>query len=251
MKNKMKYAFIVLLATDISVLMAAPTTQPAPMPVKPTAPATTQPDNAQARDYRNSRESGRSSRRNRDRGNANNSVTAAPAGDPFAVLDTRSIFVKGDQTISANANHTTNFQPVGGLARKPEAALVFNGVTLIDGQANAFIEDLTADRVSTVKVGDAIAGGKVSAITFDTLTYQGNGRTLNVTLGQNLEGNLAISTAMDSTAGAAATTSPTTLPFQPGYIGVGGSSGVITNGMSPEDILARMKAKRQAEMNPK
>ena len=166
---------------------------------------------------------------------------AIPITDQIGALRTRSIFVKGNQTIAAN-DAPGNRSAAGPMVGRPESALVFNGVTFVDDEADAWIEDLSSHVVSTVRPGDPIAGGKVSAITFGDLTYEVKGVSKRVKIGQNLDG-------VDATFGGA-----TAVPAPPPAPGVTSPAvpaptptNVAPSGASTEDILARMKARHAAE----
>lgn len=162
------------------------------------------------------------------------SVTTAPAqahprpmSGEFAVLLSRSIFVKGRQTVagygSSRGGSESVFVVTTQQASSPEKNLVFNGVTLAGGRADALVEDMAAGKVSTVKVGDAIARGWVAAITLDSLDYESGGKMTHVLIGQDLEGM----------AGPPPSSQPTTAP----------------SGGGASDVLERMRLRRQQELN--
>jgi hypothetical protein len=215
----------------------APSTRPSAFPEQPTR--TNQYD--------------RHSRRNRDRGN---SSVAAPTGvgsqsinEAILPLRSRSIFIKGNQAVINNDSAPSSGRSfaTGRLVGRPESALVFNGVTIVNGEADALIEDTSSNRVTTVRPGDPIAGGKVSAITFDDLTYEVGHVGKRVAIGENLDG---VEATFGS--GSASSITPPSAPSTPAS-GVSAStappagaapSGVAPAGASSEDILARMKAAR-------
>jgi hypothetical protein len=172
---------------------AAPAVQP-PAVASPTAkPAAIAPPVADRNDNgngnnnsRRGNSNGRGNRRNR--GENSSSGSGYSGTDPFGVLQERSIFVKGNQNVASDSRTAPVYQPTGPLGGKPESSLVFNGVIVVNSEANALVEDLTTHDVVNVHAGDAIAGGRVSGISFDDLAYSANGRTLHVAIGQNLEG---------------------------------------------------------------
>lgn len=166
--------------------------------------------------------------------------------DPYGVLQTRSIFVKGNQNLIPATQAVRPVEPRQNVFSpvKPNL-LIFNGVTIVDGKPEAFVEDLGSNMVGTVKPGDAVAGGAVVSITFEELTYSAHGQTMHVGLGEDFNGNAAFALAP------AAPTTQALQPTAPGQVvGAGASipAPVATpSGISAEDILARMKAKRAQE----
>jgi hypothetical protein len=235
--------FLIGLIGAASMGAVEPTSQPAGNSVA--AAPTTQPAFTRSTDTDFGRRE-RSSRRGRNRGESSGMLVST---DPYAVLRSRSIFVKGDQTITSDSSPGRSNTDSGGLSGHPGSALVFNGVIMVGDQANAMIEDTGSNQVSLVKAGDPIAAGKVSAITFDDLTYEVNGQEKHVSLGQNMDG------VVPATVAAAA---PTTMPGggSPPTDGSGASAGASGppssgSGASPEEILARMRAKRNQELGIK
>jgi hypothetical protein len=166
-------------------------------------------------------------------------VVATTGPDAYAVLKTRSIFVKGNQSIAEEVRPSTYTR--GGLSDKQANLLVFNGVILVNDEPDALVEDLTTHEVVKVRPGDAIAGGRVSAITFDDLAYELGGTIKHVAIGENLEGAIA---SVNPFAPGGSTTLPTTGPV------TGGSTGTpsigSTNNLSQDDIIARLKARRNS-----
>ena len=167
------------------------------------------------------------------------STTPLPMSAAFAVVQTRSIFVKGEQSLRTDrgGGYGTPSLP---QPYHPQASLVFNGVTVVGDRADAMIEDTNAHKVFTVRVGELLAGGRVLAITFDNLDYMYGGKMTRVAIGQTLEGR-------------AAADLPAVAPTAGGGPPPADSAGTLGNtvGMSPEDILARMKRRRQQEMGGK
>ncbi len=185
--------------------------------------------------------------RNHDR-----SISSGNVADAYAILKTRSIFVKGDQSISQNP-HSSDVPsaPSGPLVGRQEASLVFNGVISVNGEADALVEDLGSHNVVVIRPGDPVAGGKVSSISFDDLAYETKGKTLHVEIGQNLEGTQP----PDGALGDGSSTSPTTLPVNSGSGVTGGGGAVVPAGaageISADDLIAKMKARRLQESGGK
>jgi hypothetical protein len=143
----------------------------------------------------------------------------------YAVLLTRSMFVRGHV---ADRGHEAGQRPPppppAPSLDRAESGLVFNGVTQTAKAIDALVEDTASGHVITVHPGDAIAKGKVGKITFDTLEYLKDGRSIMIELGQTLAGGVVD----------ASTIVTTTEP--------------AGSGASPEDILERLRQKRLAEL---
>ncbi len=207
------------------------------------APSTTQPANTAVRS------TDRRGQRNDRRAADNVPSPTRSVMDQIAPLRTRSIFIKGNQTVTTNDGPSSGRSArTGPLVDRPESSLVFNGVTIVDEEADALIEDLYTHKVNMVRPGDAIAGGKVSEITFSDLIYEAHGVSKHVAIGQNLD---AVDATFTDTAAV-----PTTNPVATGVstpVSPAGTSAPrsMQGNASAEDILARMKAKRQQELGGK
>jgi hypothetical protein len=181
--------------------------------------------------------------------NPNGGPSPVSADDPFAILQQRSIFVKGNQSLVVVPPPPVIIRPPSDNSHRGTRPnlLVFNGVTVVDGKPEAFVEDLQTNAVGTVKIGDGVAGGEVAAISFDDLTYIVDGSVKHVGLGDDFNGNQAFALAPSSTQ----PIGPGESSSAPGQvIGTGASipAPVATqSGLSAQDILARMKAKREQE----
>jgi len=116
---------------------------------------------------------------------------ARPAGrefslpGAFAVLGQRSIFARDGVALAPSGGG-----PTGPGGAQPEAALALRGVALDDKSYVAFIEDTVAHRTMQLKVGDALASGRVKQIGLDSLGYESGGKLTQVRMGQNLLGML-------------------------------------------------------------
>ena len=167
-------------------------------------------------------------------------TTPKPMSRAYAVLEQRSIFVKGYQGIGPPPGPVNPPGPyIPATPPRPEASLVYRGYINDGGQSTALMEDTNAHSAFTVGVGGAVATGHVTDITFDALDYVSRGHTTHVTVGQSLDG-----VAAPAGADAAPTSAPS--PGAPP-----GSSLGNTNGMSPDDLLTRMRKRREAELNKK
>jgi hypothetical protein len=139
-------------------------------------------------------------------------VPAPPAmtGD-FVSLTFHSMFVKGWGVITPPPSR--------------ETVLVLRGCANTDGKLTGFLEDSRTNQRVLVHEGDAVAGGRIVAITLDYVEYQSpSGRRYHVSVGQNLIGNQVF--------GANAGTLPTVNPGVPNI-----------------DTIRKLAADRQAEMN--
>jgi hypothetical protein len=217
------------------------TTGPATLPTSaPTTLATTGPATGPTTGFARPRFDARDSRFSRSAPPAPVArVVPIPKPLPvdYAVLNSRSFFVHGriiePPTIDDNGEDPTRGRPPGPSRSRPEKNLLFNGSTRADGDWMALIEDTAAAKIIKVNVGDKLAQGTVSAITLTTLDYDAAGKTVRISLGQNLDGEaIAGSTTRPSEAG------PTSGPSAPG-------------GSGPLDILERMRQKRAAELGGK
>ena len=182
-------------------------------------------------------------------------TTPKPMSSKFDVVRSRSIFVRGYQGIGRNPDRPTDRPFSQPTPSRPEESLVLRGVTIEGDEADALVEDTSANKVLTVGVGGAIATGKVTAISFDSLDYQARGHTTHVGLGQTLDGTAAAPTTAPAAAvtfttgnpgGAAPPANGTAAPVAPPPPSIG-----KTAGLSADDLLARMKKRREEEMNKK
>jgi len=112
----------------------------------------------------------------------------------YRVLLSRSVFAaNGKPDIEANAS---------AAVPTPESLLALKGVVQDDQQFTAFVEDMPQKRVMQLKVGDAVARGRIVAITLHELQYESSGRRTRVAIGQALSGAFGPTTApsVDATA---------------------------------------------------
>ena len=160
----------------------------------------------------------------------------------FSVLTRRSFFVKGQQRVHdgpvyVGAPSTTSaVATTEDTSSSPEHRIVFNGVTDADDELVAFLEDTSAGKISIVKVGDAIANGRITNITLDILEYQANGKTVEVQIGHNLEGQI----------GPPPTIEPS-LATTPGP-GEPATTAPSASGGSADDVAERMRKRRLQEL---
>ena len=170
-------------------------------------------------------------------------LTPKPMSSVYGAVRYRSIFVRGNQSIGETERppvRTGNAGPV--VPPRPEASLVFRGALGVNGRPSALIEDADAHKVYTVQPSGPIARGRVTNITLDDLDYTSGGRVTHVRLGQTLDGTDAAAGADAPPTAAATPGGPTTDPA--------GTLGNTTN-LSPQDILERMRKRRQQESGGK
>ena len=98
----------------------------------------------------------------------------------YRVLLSRSVFAANGKA-EAEANAVAP-------APTPESLLALKGVVQDDQRFTAFVESLPQKRVIQLKVGDAIARGRIVAITLHELQYESAGRRTRVAIGQALSG---------------------------------------------------------------
>ncbi len=157
----------------------------------------------------------------------------------YAILNTRSIFMKG-RVPSPVVPAVTTTQPIITPTVRPEHKIVFIGATETDGSVSAMFEDTAAGKIITAKLNDAIASGKVTEITLDSVTYTADGKPVKILVGQALDGSepppiTARATITDNGNGPP-TTGPTAAP----------SGNSDTNDAANADILERMRARRRS-----
>jgi hypothetical protein len=189
----------------------------------------------------------------------------------YAIFNSRSLFMKGrvrsqgdrePQRASSNSGPSAYTSDFG---KAPADVLVFDGVTfaldpnISSGQALAFVENMVTTKVITAQIGDTLAGGKVTAITLDELDVNFNGRVSRIEIGHNLNGGVPDQPVYSSSP--APTTGPSRAVAGGGPGGGDGGSvpgggpavapppGSTETGASEDDILAKMRKRREAELN--
>ena len=134
----------------------------------------------------------------------------APMDPSFTVLLERSMFSKDGRSRTAAPPPSTAPAAPPVRVLSPEQSNVFRGVLCPDEEYVAFIQNVQTDQVSVLKAGDEIAGGRIVAITLDTLNYASGGKVLEIRLGQNLAGETAAAGTTASTSTTAAATGTST-----------------------------------------
>jgi hypothetical protein len=175
--------------------------------------------------------------------------TPPPMSGDFHILLERSLFYHGhfvptDPTHPSASAGPAQPSPVEDAFR-PENNIVFCGVTTQGKVTQVLLEDISTFKTEMVDVGAVVAPGmgKITKAEFDDLVYQMGGKTIVVRLGENLLGS-----PVDLS-----TTQPTVVDTggEPGFgdtSGGGSSSSGDQSSGAMADIIARLKAKRAAEL---
>lgn len=207
------------------VATTSPTTAPTTSPVATTAPADTQPAPQPSIAVATSRILPRE----------------------YSILAERSIFQKGSHVTrvverSRSQPGPSVAAPAPAKAAAMEDSLVFEGATESGDHFLALVEDRTTSKALMFQVGDAIARGRIAAITLDTLDYVATGNVVHVQVGQNLRGETMSPATSDAVASTGSTTAPSTgAPGDGSAAAPGGSGG-------SNDIVERLRRRRQAEL---
>jgi hypothetical protein len=195
------------------------------------------------------RESRRSRRANADRrdeaprSESATQSTSQPSGDSgdmdpkFRVLLERSIFAKSG-TAARSADPTTAPATQRAPSFSPEQSVVLIGVLAQDGEFVAFTENRTTGQIGTLRTGDDVAGGKVAAITLDSLAYAAGGTVREISLGQNLAGEIVAT-------GLTTATTQSTSPGAPGGAAAPPSTLTPEQRAMMERLRARARSQRE------
>ena len=108
----------------------------------------------------------------------------------YRVIVERNIFSRnrGQRAIEpAVAGTQAGRQPP---APQPESYLVLKGIAGANDSFVAFFEDTRGGEVIRVKARDPIARGRIVKLTLDSAAYQNDANTVDVKVGQTLEGKL-------------------------------------------------------------
>jgi hypothetical protein len=158
-----------------------------------------------------------------------------PAWDRYEVLVTRNMFsrVRG-RPVSRVPDRTAPPVPVA-----PERYVVLTGIAQQGDASVAFLEDLRSGETWLVRAGEETVRGSVRAVSASGLSYEWEGGTVEVALGETLEGHAGseemgfvgateVSGVEDGGAGVSVPASPV--------------------GSSEADLLERLRQRRQEEL---
>jgi len=192
---------------------------------------TSRPSSSRFDNARNNRRD-RNNRNDRRPGQQN--ASSNPQSNQQALYEqvgSRDIFVKGNQqTPEAIVNSGPALSPDQLRAQQAETQLILTGVSLADNGKIALMENRSDYSVTQLKIGDAVANGKVVNITLDSLDYKDkSGRIVRVAVGFNLSGGDVWGISGSSSSGGTASTQPA-------------KSGPRLPGESMEDYLKRRRA---------
>ncbi|HUB27770.1 MAG TPA: hypothetical protein VL992_20270 [Tepidisphaeraceae bacterium] len=168
-------------------------------------------------------------RREEEGGYRRQSLQQAQGFEAYSVLQNRSIFFKGRFVPAPPPGAQVQFTP------PPSQNITFNGVAVTDYDHSkiigAWLENNDDESVQIVHAGDIVRGGQISKIDIatNTLDYTINGHTRTVSIGENLAGEQVFGV----NSGTSSTSSQPTVDL----------SGPNA------DILKRLMARRQAELN--
>ena len=153
---------------------------------------------------------------------------AAMTWERYRVIMSRNIFAKDRQNLNPDGSAIPAVPKNAPKAPpKPESITVLAGVVERDGKLTAVLENRATGKSQVLRSGDAVAGGKVGAMTLDSIEYfNADGSVSVVVIGKTLDGG-----------------APPTVADAAGAQETPGASGVSN------DILERMRKKRQEELS--
>ncbi|HUT29285.1 MAG TPA: hypothetical protein VMX13_05790 [Sedimentisphaerales bacterium] len=118
--------------------------------------------------------------------------TSADKADEFrsqyGIIVERNIFSRnrGNRTVEPGASATQARRPQP--TPQPESYFVLKGIAKADDSFVAFFEDSRGGEVIRVKAQNPIARGTIVKLTLDSAAYQNDANTVDVKVGQTLEG---------------------------------------------------------------
>ena len=139
----------------------------------------------------------------------------APMPEKYAVLLQRSIFARGGAAARTGGPSTTQAVSTAPVL-SPQQQVVLLGVLCPDEQFVAFAENRVTRQVLILHPGDEVAGGRVAAITLDSVAFVQGSKELVIRVGQNLAGE-TVAPGVGAFAGttSSGTTSSSTPPASP------------------------------------
>jgi hypothetical protein len=190
MKQRILFIAAAALALVLGSFMAVGQTDVEPNPpVRQPSTAPASPRAARAARGRAARGATRPTTSAARRGAATATAASRPAILPeeFAILNAQNPFARPGAAASDGrgaGGRAGAAGPNGG----PEANILYAGSILEDDKFTAFLEDSNSKKTTKMSVGDSVARGQITAIDLDSLTYEMNGNSLRITVGQNLLG---------------------------------------------------------------
>jgi hypothetical protein len=110
-------------------------------------------------------------------------AAASKSWDDFKIISERNIFSR-NRTKSIALTETQ--RPV--IVIPEQRYHTLRGITKQPDGYVSFIEDSRTSNVAKHRKGDSVAGGKITDITLDDISYKKGGKTLKIEIGMNLEG---------------------------------------------------------------
>lgn len=140
--------------------------------------------------------------------NATERETRTSYRDQYGVLSDRNMFLR-DRQITATTTPTS--RPA---EKPPEQAFMLTGVVYepLEGKAFAYFEDLNANTILRVGVGEKVARGIVAGIDINAVSYERDGKHTSVLVGEDLTGAKASLGASSHGATEAASPGATSAP---------------------------------------
>lgn len=182
--------------------------------------------------------------------------------DRYAVVIERNIFSRDRPRRVVRPWEVPREAEVRRAEPPPEDSLVLRGVVREGGVHTAFVEDLGTGKILKLKAGEAVARGRITAITIDGIVYERGEERTTVDIGRTLSGrSAAAAIASPRREGgppgradlgflgrlrpeqAAPTSSQTSPPEATSSTGQASESG----GTSEADIIERMRQRRLRE----
>jgi len=108
--------------------------------------------------------------------------------EDYTVVVTKNIFLRNRGSSSRRAEDAAREAPP---APPPEHYMMVRGTVQQGQEFLAFLEDIRTGTTSVLRVGEAVATGRLTAITLDNVEYESNGVAKTVMIGQNLEAQAA------------------------------------------------------------
>jgi hypothetical protein len=150
--------------------------------------------------------------------------------DDYRIVFERNIFLK-DRMPKPVRSYTPRPRPP---TQPAPPQMVLTGVTIRDEVRLAFFEDSQNGNLIKAIVGDVLQGGKVVSITLDGVEVSLKGKTKKVAIGESIIGGGPVDIS------SVGTSESTAAP----------ASGSTNSTGSGDDILERMKKRRQKELKP-
>ncbi len=175
----------------------------------------------------------------------------------FSILVQRNIFDRNRRAPVVRKPQAPRTKPAYTPPKPVDADVYFvlRGIALEGSQFTAFFEDARSGKILQVRPGDVVGKGRIQAVNIDSAQYQRGEKLTVIPVGHTLTGSRAPSAGFETpapsptastarptapTTGSSATTQPTTAPA--------GKPTSAPASSGPQDILERMRRRRQQEL---